>query len=60
MPTAVGPFSFSTRLNCPAISSNARSHETGANSPFLSYLPSFMRSSGVVSRSAPYMIFDRK
>ena len=36
MPTAVGPFSFSTRFHCAAISSNARSHDTGANSPFLS------------------------
>ena len=36
MPTAVGPFSFSTRLNCSAMTSNAWSHETGANSPFLS------------------------
>ncbi|MCY1225269.1 hypothetical protein D9M72_374590 [compost metagenome] len=60
MPTAVGPFSFSTRLNWRSISSKARSHVTGANSPFLSYLPFFMRKSGLVSRSCPYMIFDRK
>ena len=60
MPTAVGPFSRRTFFHCAAISSNARSHDTGANSPFLSYLPSFMRRSGVVSRSLPYMILDRK
>ncbi len=30
------------------------------NSPSLSNRPSVMRSSGVVSRSAPYMILDRK
>jgi len=60
MPTAVGPFSLMTRLNCTAISSNARSQVTGVNSPFLSYLPFVMRSSGWVSRSLPYMIFERK
>src|SRR6185503_4781942 len=60
MPTAVGPFSFSTRFHCAAITSNALSHVIGVNSPFLSYLPSVMRRSGVVSRSLPYMIFDRK
>ena len=59
MPTAVGPFSFSARLNCSAMTSKAVSQETGANSPSLAYLPSFMRSSGVVSRSSPYMIFER-
>ena len=36
IPTAVGPFSLSTRFHCVAISSNARSHDTGVNSPFLS------------------------
>ena len=35
MPTASGPFSFSTRLNCRAISSKARSQDTGWNSPSL-------------------------
>ncbi len=59
MPTAVGPFSFSTRLNCSAMTSKAVSQETRSNSPSLAYLPSFMRSSGVVSRSSPYMIFER-
>ena len=44
------------RLTTPLV----RDDETGANSPFLSYLPSFMRSSGVVRRSSPYMILDRK
>ena len=59
MPTAVGPFSFSTRLNCSAITSKAWSHETRSNSPSLAYWPFFMRSSGVVRRSSPYMIFER-
>ena len=40
--------------------SKARSHDTRSNSPSFAYLPSFMRSSGVVRRSSPYMIFDRK
>ena len=35
MPTAVGPFSFSTRFHCRAISSKAWSQETGWNSPSL-------------------------
>ena len=35
MPTAVGPLSFSARLNCSAITSNAWSHDTGWNSPSL-------------------------
>ncbi|MCY1308102.1 hypothetical protein D9M68_570850 [compost metagenome] len=60
MPTASGPLSLSTRLNCSAMTSKAWSQDTGANSPSLAYLPSFMRSSGVVSRSLPYMILDRK
>src|SRR3954454_4141648 len=60
MPTAVGPFSLSTRLNCAAITSNALSHETGSNSPSFAYWPFFMRSKGVSNRSSPYMIFDRK
>ncbi len=60
MPIAVGPFALSTRLNCASIRSKACFHETGVNSPSLSYLPSFMRMSGVVRRSAPYRIFERK
>ncbi len=60
MPTAVGPFSRSAFLNCRSISSKARSQLTGVNVPSLSNLPSFMRSSGLVRRSSPYMIFDRK
>ena len=57
---SVGPFSFSTRLNCRAISSRARSHDTGWNCPSLANSPSFTRISGCVSRSAPYMILERK
>ena len=60
MPTAVGPFSRRTRLACAAMTSNASSQEMGVNSPSLAYWPFRMRSSGVVSRSAPYMILDRK
>ena len=60
MPTAVGPFSLSTRFNCSAITSKALSQETRWNSPSLAYCPFFMRSNGVVRRSSPYMIFDRK
>jgi hypothetical protein len=60
MPTPSGPFSFRTRLNCRAISSKARSHDTGWNSPSLAKCPFFMRSKGWVSRSAPYMILERK
>ena len=59
MPTAVGPFSFSTFLNFSAMTSKALSQETGVNSPSLAYWPFFMRSSGVVSRSAPYIILER-
>ena len=60
MPTAVGPFSRRTRLACAAITSNASSQETGVKSPSLAYSPPCMRSSGVVRRSPPYMILDRK
>jgi len=60
MPTACGPFSFSTRLNCAAMTSNASSQDTGSNSPSLAYTPLRLRSSGWVRRSRPYMIFDRK
>jgi len=59
MPTEVGPLSLSARLNCSAMTSKAASQETGVKSPSLAYFPSFMRSSGVVSRSSPYMIFER-
>ncbi len=50
----------SAAFHFSAMMSKAWSQLTGANSPFLSYLPFFMRSSGLVSRSSPYMIFDRK
>jgi hypothetical protein len=60
MPTDVGPLAFSAALNFSAITSKALSQDTGWNSPSLAYWPSFMRSSGVVSRSSPYMILDRK
>ena len=35
-------------------------HDTGMNSPFLSYLPAVLRSIGWVRRSWPYMILERK
>ena len=35
MPSAVGPFAFSTRLACSAITSNASSQVTGVNTPSL-------------------------
>ena len=60
MPTVVGPSFFSAAFHFSAMMSKACFQVTGVNSPFLSYLPSFMRSSGVVRRSSPYMIFDRK
>ena len=60
MPSAVGPFSFSTALARCAMTSNASSQLTGVSSPFLSNTPFFLRSSGVVSRSLPYMILERK
>ena len=40
--------------------SNASSQLTGVNSPFLSKTPFFLRRRGVVSRSPPYMILERK
>lgn len=55
-----GPFAFSASLNFSAMMSKAASQLTGVNSPFLSYLPSVMRNSGCVRRSAPYMILERK
>jgi hypothetical protein len=42
------------------MTSKAWSQETGAKRPFLSYFPFFMRSSGRVRRSSPYMIFALK
>ena len=57
---------FSSRLcwmaafHFSAMRSKASSQDTGSNWPSLSYLPSFLRSSGWVSRSSPYMILDRK
>jgi hypothetical protein len=43
-----------------AMMSKAWSQVTGANSPFLSNFPFFMRSIGFCSRSSPYMILERK
>jgi len=60
MPTAVGPLAFSVALHFSSITSNACFQVIGVNSPFLSYLPPFMRSIGVVSRSFPYWILARK
>ena len=60
MPTAEGPLAFSAAFHFSAMILKAASHDTGANSPFLSNLPFFMRSSGWVNLSSPYMIFDRK
>src|SRR4029079_16659276 len=60
MPTVVGPPFSSAALHFCAITSQVSSHETWVKSPFLSYLPFFLRRSGCVSRSWPYMIFERK
>ncbi len=60
MPTDSGPLALSATLNFSAMMSKACSQLIGWNSPCLSNLPSFMRSSGRVRRSLPYMIFDRK
>src|SRR5215510_999261 len=60
MPTLVGPFLARAALNCCAITSKASSQDTWVNSPFLSYLPLFLRNSGCVRRSCPYMILERK
>ena len=60
MPTPLGPRFFSASLNFSAMMSKASSHDTGVNSPFLSYLPPFLRSIGRVRRSWPYMILERK
>ena len=60
MPTASGPCALSAALVFSAMMPKACSQLTGWNSPCLSYWPFFMRSSGWVRRSLPYMIFDRK
>ena len=60
MPTADGPFFFRASFHFCAMMSKAASQLIGVNSPSLSNLPSFMRSSGWFSRSSPYMILDRK
>jgi hypothetical protein len=62
MATPFAPWvgSFSVALTFSAMMSKAASQEIGANSPFLSNLPSFMRSNGRVRRSLPYMILERK
>ncbi|MCY1385292.1 hypothetical protein D9M69_736670 [compost metagenome] len=60
MPMDPGPLALRATLNFSSMMSNAWSQLIGWNSPCLSYLPSFMRSSGSVRRSLPYMIFDRK
>src|SRR5829696_1168726 len=60
MPTPDGPLSRSAAFHFSAMTSNARSQLMGAKSPSLSNFPFFMRSSGVVSLSCPYMIFERK
>ena len=60
MPTPAGPSDFNAAFHFSAITSKALSQEIGVKSPSLSYLPFFMRSSGWVRRSSPYMIFDRK
>ena len=60
MPTPLGPRFFSAALYFSAMMSKASSHDTGVNSPFLSYLPPVLRSIGLVRRSWPYMILERK
>src|SRR5262249_5806533 len=60
MPTEVGPRLRSASLNFSAITSKASSHDTWVNSPSLSYLPFFLRSSGWVRRSWPYITLERK
>src|SRR3954470_8674684 len=60
MPTPLGPRFFSAALNFSAMMSKASSHDTGVNSPFLSYFPPVLRSMGLVRRSWPYMILERK
>src|SRR5262245_16426625 len=60
MPIAVGPLSLSVCLAFDAMRSNASSQLTGVNSPSFAKTPFLLRSNGVVRRSAPYIIFDRK
>ena len=60
MPTPLGPRFLRASLNFSAMTSKASSHVTGVNSPFLSYLPAVLRSMGLVNRSWPYMILERK
>ncbi len=55
-----GPSAFSAVFHFSAMMSKAWFQVIGVNSPSLLYLPSFMRSSGRVRRSSPYMILDRK
>ena len=60
MPTAFGPLAARVSFHFTAMRSKASSQVTGSKSPSLWYSPSRLRSSGWVSRSPPYMIFDRK
>src|SRR5687768_1261196 len=60
MPTPLGPRRLSASLNFSAITSKASSHDTPVNSPFLSYRPPRLRSSGCVRRSWPYITLERK
>jgi hypothetical protein len=60
MPTPTGPLALSVALHFSSMTSNACFQLIGWNSPFLSNLPSFMRSNGVVRRSAVYWILARK
>ena len=60
MPTAFGPLAARVAFHFSAMMSKASSQVTGSKSPSLWYSPSRLRSSGVVSRSAPYMILERK
>lgn len=60
MPMPEGPLFFRAAFHFSAMIWKACSQVMGVKSPFLSNLPPFMRSSGLVSRSSPYMIFERK
>ena len=61
MPTAAGLVAFSAAFHFSAMMSKAWSHDIGVNFAVLVInLPSFMRISGLVRRSSPYMILDRK
>jgi hypothetical protein len=59
MPTAVGPFSLQHALPLRRHLVERAVPRDRVELAVLSYLPFFMRSSGVVRRSAPYMILDR-